>query len=343
MQSTRHILAATAALAVIATSQAQSPIVYNAARGSLPDAQCFTSVTTNGAPVLIESGELHVGPSAPLGVTYFGRQDFSFDFDSGFWTEATFRVVHSDCNVNGSGHVRYGIQLSAADDNGNFCAAHFCDTYIALVTTPNSGFDGVNAIRATYPVAGNTITALLVADATACHLYIDGNLLLSVPRGTYVSPMRELYFGNGTNAAGAEYLVSYVRAAGTSDACTPTSVTTIESGCAGLGPLTFSGITQPGQPATVAFSIPGPQANNVPILFVGAYAMQPAYCTQGCRFGLDTFSAIAVADPAVMISLPAMSAFVGWPIAFQGARIGLPGACSNPIVHSLTDISVMTL
>ena len=324
-------------LAAAQVALAQGPIVYNAALGTGPAAQCFSQ---NGGAVQVVDGELHVGPTAAATLNYFSRGDFAYEFDAGFAMEVAFRVVTAGCGPV-SGNLRYAIQLSAVDDDGTFFAAHFCDSQIALVNTPNSPVDGINVVTTPYPVAGNTLVARVEAGPNSATLFVDGVPLLSVPRGTYIGPQRQFYFGDGTGAAGGEYYVSYCRATGSAPGCGTTSLVTVPSGCAGLGPLSFAGVVQPGAPATAAFTIPG--SGGIPLFLVGPYAMQPPYCAAGCRFGLAPADAIYVLSDTVSVSLPAMSAFVGYPFAFQGARVLEPGACAFPLVHALTDVSVMTL
>lgn len=329
------------ALALGQASPAQGPIVYNAAIGTVPSAQCFTQAGGGPASAQIVAGELHVGPTPVAGFDYFGRTDFSIDFDAGFAMEAAFRVASSDCGPGPGSPLRYGIQLSAVDDSGSFCAAHFCSTQVALVNTPNSAIDGINVVSTAFPVAGNTLVARIEVDTAQCTLFVNGLPLLSVPRGTYIGPAPEFYFGDGTGSAGADYFVSYCRASGSGPGCMPTNVASVPSGCNGLGALSFTGVVQPNQPASATFTIPG--AGGIPIMLVGAYAMQQPYCTAGCRFGFDPATAILVVSDTVTVTSPAMSTLVGWPIAFQGARIGPVGACSFPLAHTTTDISVMTL
>lgn len=329
-------------LGTLPPASAQNPIVYNAARGSLPSAQCFTHAggTTS---IQIINGELHAGPTSAAGSSFFQRSDFAVDLAAGFAMEATFRVVFSDCGMNAQNAPRYGIQLSIVDDSLRFCAAHFCSTGVLLVNTPNDPIGSMNVVAAPYSVAGQTITARVETDASHYRLLVNGALLLTVPHGTYTGSGRSFYFGDGTGAAGSEYYLSALRATGTSPNCTPTSIVNVSSGCTGLGTLGFSGILQPAQSANLVFTMPGPTLGGFPVVIIGPYAMQIPYCAAGCRLGLDPTSPIVSVGESLAVSLPAMSALVGWPLAFQGARLGLPGACSTPAVHALTDISVLTL
>lgn len=326
-----------AAALCVGLAQAQSPILYSAALNTLPSAQCFTQVGPSGS--LQPAGQLHVGPTQ--GLDYITRNDFPISFNAGFETEASFRVVSAGAGSGPGSPLRYGIQLSVVEDAGSFYAAHFSSTQIALVNTPNLAVDGINVVTTPYPVAGTHLVARIVTSATQATLFVNGVALLTVPRGTYTWPSREFYFGDGTYAADAEYLLSYVRATGVGTACNTTGVVNVASGCSGLGALTFTGSVLPGQPANATFAIPG--AGGIPLLLVGPYGMQEPYCSGGCRFGLDPLSAAFAVTDTVTITLPAMSAFVGWPWAFQGARLGLVGACSFPFDHQLTDIAVMTL
>lgn len=336
MNTRLRTIAMTLAL-VAGVTPAQGPVVYNAALNTMPAAQCFSQGGTPGS-LQPSSGQLLVGPTQ--GLSYISRTDFSMDFDTGFEMEAAFQVFSSGAGPGPGGILRYGIQLSASDNLGRFVAAHFSSTQIALVNTPNLGVDGVNVVTAAFPVTNAPIVARVVAAPTLFTLFVNGVPLLSVPRGTYVG-QREFYFGDGTYAADAHFSISYCRATGSGPGCSPTGVTTVASGCPGLGTLAFTGTVQPGQPAIASFTIPG--TGGIPVMLVGGYVMQQPYCASGCRFGLDPASAILLVGDTVSVSFPAMSALVGWPITFQGARLGLTGACSFPLVHVLTDISVMTL
>lgn len=322
-------------------ADAQSPIVYNAALGTLPSSQCF-SLGGSTMPMQCVAGELHIGPTSAAASSYFERSNFPINFNAGFAMEATFRVVSSDCSVNLQNNLRYGIQLSATDSAGAFCAAHFCSTGVALVNTPNSPPGGPGVATAAYAVAGQTITAQVVVGPSTCTLLINGQNVLTIPRGTYLSSGPSFYFGDGTLAAGADVYVSSVRATGSTTACIPPGVVSVPSGCQGLGPLAFSGVIVGGQPVAFRVDIPG-VGTGFPVMLVGLYAMQTPYCSAGCRLGLDIFSSVLLPQDTLSMVLPTTTPIIGYPFAFQGARLSGSGACPLPIQHTISDVLVLTL
>ncbi|MFN3242931.1 MAG: hypothetical protein ACE37K_15635 [Planctomycetota bacterium] len=324
-----------------ATALAQSPIVYNAARGTLPSAQCF-QVLGDPSLMSLSAGELRIETGPNSDQSYFQRNDFVIDFDAGFEASAAIRIARSTELTLPGGQIRYGVQMQAVDEDGSVFVAMFSENTVAILTSPNDPVTTANTTTAPVPLVDRSVAVRMTADSTTLRVFIDGVIVASHPKGPdFPAFGRQFYFGDGTLSGSADVHISQLRASGNTPSCTPTSVAHVASGCTGLGTLAVSGLLQPGQSSTQTFTVPGTASDGIPLIFLGPYAMQTPYCS-GCRFGFDPMTALVSLGENLSVTFPA--AVTGLPYAFQGVRIlGSPGPCSTPLVHQVTDVCVVTL
>lgn len=125
------------------------------------------------------------------------------------------------------------------------------------------------------------------------------------------------------------------------------TVATVATGCGAHGIRTGIGIDQvpaAGHDFTIALS----NVAGLPLLLAGPPAAAPVTLCGGvppCQQGITTILA-SVFAPSLNVVLPGDPAFVGFPIAFQGADLGVAGGCTAALFgvpFRTTDTLVVTI
>ncbi len=187
-------IAAALFLACAVTSAEAATLTYDAALGSLPEAQGWTFIQDGAlvpVPTVI-SGVLNQGPTDFSGHQYWTQSSVGFDFTAGPVTlDARLLIVTSSFHPFGRG----GYNFVLADNAGRIAS---------LYITGASVFLGNDALSSISSVIGfDTTDAFhdyrLAVDASGSTLSIDGNVIVSLGLGGVGEGSGpEIYFGDAT-------------------------------------------------------------------------------------------------------------------------------------------------
>lgn len=156
-----------------------TPIVYDPALGTLPQAQGWTFPGSTLAGAAVSGGVLSYGPTTTNGTTFWRADPGSIDFSLQTWTISALVRLNGSTFGNPSGFRRGGFNLSLVDDVGRWIHSEFGDTMADIRNDNNGTTDPTFAV--TLDDAFHLLT--LEAGPGGGKLYIDGTLRLSLPLG----------------------------------------------------------------------------------------------------------------------------------------------------------------
>lgn len=197
----RNLFVFAACIAAPSLTYAQSVwITYLAARGTLPQSQCWTfSGSSSPAPSLVDNA-VEIGPSSYGGTQTFARA-VNTDFVRGTVVEAEIYIINSAYRTNpcGAGQ-RAGTVFSVADNQGRVVVVGIGNSQVYM-TCSDPSFVGVNSPTAAVACQGQWRLFRLEVLGTQARLYVDGVLTLTCPTGSIRGTPRRVTFGDGSICA----------------------------------------------------------------------------------------------------------------------------------------------
>lgn len=190
-------------------------VTYDAALGTLPEAQGYAFVDlTLGTPApAVSGGILSQGPVSATALQYWRRTDLPAEFTEGFTLEADLRVVSSDYNADvGDGTPRSGFYVDATDAVGRRLTLGISSLGVTVNTDLHlQPTNGIPLLQAS--TGGDFHHFLVRTTADSLYLSIDGTLRGAAVLGGPVAGTgaQGVYFGDGTSAAGSRVDIRRVR------------------------------------------------------------------------------------------------------------------------------------
>ncbi len=205
-----------AALAVTAllhgTSASSASVTYDAALGSLPEAQGWTFQNPQGVVLpSVSAGELHQGPTGVLEMQWWQRNDVPLSFTAGFAMVVDMRVETSGFLLQPEdGSQRVGFFLDVIDGEGRRAALGISQVGVSLNT--DRDLLASNGIPLTGVATTDRLHRYVVrAQGGTFTLSMDGAVVGSTPVGSPVfaapATWNLVIFGDETNAVGSETFV----------------------------------------------------------------------------------------------------------------------------------------
>ena len=175
---------------------------YDAALGTLPDAQGFTRVDTGDPspePAIVDDA-LHQGPTAEQGSQYYHINDVRLDFTVGFELEADLQVVSSDY-ANCYGRPVAGYCIWVTDDAQRLFYIWIGEDRI-IVQNSNEDLSAGSS----YATAGPYRHYRFVVEEGIGTLFIDDEPFISVEVGaeSQAADPNKVHFGDITGCAGSD-------------------------------------------------------------------------------------------------------------------------------------------
>lgn len=274
------LLGTSLALAGLMTMPALgTTIAYDPALGSLPEAQGFSYVDlapSASAPAVV-GGVLRPGAVTTAELRYWIREDLLFAFDQGFTLDFELRAISSEYTLlQNDGSQRSGFYVEAIDTAGRRITVGIAGAGVTLNTDgalmPSNGIP-------LFPLDTSVLHHYLVtAGPDSIRLFVDGSPRGSTPLGARIFTSHDVYFGDGTTAAGSQVELGRV---GFSYAGGTTGVAAAPRGSAALRVRATGGL---GRAVELAVSDPAGSTDTIRILDVSGRLVRdlgPVVATAG--------------------------------------------------------------
>ncbi len=227
----RACIALVSGVIVVAHVSAQPFVTYDAAMGTLPDAQCWSHLEdinpVMAYPLSAGGGDLHLstlgfGVNVPVdngGGVWFQRSDVAINFNQDFIVEASVRIVSApDHSINPvSGWPRPGYALTVYDVQGRLFWVGLGSGEVFLSNTAFGMYGTANTATMQFNTtdAHHVYRISRAAGGIGATLSIDGVPRLTLPAtGPVENSGGLVYFGDPTYWANSESLTAWVRYSG---------------------------------------------------------------------------------------------------------------------------------